>query len=147
MANINASLGDRRVVETIVNDADAVTPEWLEAVETMIPDFLNNVAPERLKVEKGAFVLRGVTGTSQIADAHDSFIQRAFPKSAYSVTNEPAVRECLNLGNSKVTLSAEGLAAANDSLFDVLTESTIYFGSGRTGLGSGDKRKLRKLAR
>jgi outer membrane protein OmpA-like peptidoglycan-associated protein len=145
---IRANLGNRRMVETIATDADAVAPEWIESVKTMIPDFLTNVVPEQLKVKDGEVVLRGATGTQQIAGAFEGFIERAFPTSAYSVTNELKVTEGLGLENaeSSMGLSAEQSPESGDSLFDVLSDSTIYFRSGSTGLGSGDKRKLRNLA-
>ena len=145
---IRANLGNRRMVETIATDADAVAPEWIESVKTMIPDFLTNVVPEQLKVKDGEVVLRGATGTQQIAGAFKGFIERAFPTSAYSVTNELKVTEGLGLENaeSSMGLSAEQSPESGDSLFDVLSDSTIYFRSGSTGLGSGDKRKLRNLA-
>ncbi|NCF84944.1 MAG: OmpA family protein, partial [Verrucomicrobiaceae bacterium] len=146
VAKINAHLGDRRMVETISTEVETVTPDWIGAVEMMIPYFLTNVSPEQFKVKDRNVLLRGVTGTKQIADAFGSFLLKGFPTSTYIVTNELEWKEGLSLGYSEIALSAGDLPTEGNPLFDALSDSTIYFRSGSTGLGSGGKRKLRRLA-
>ncbi|NCF90323.1 MAG: OmpA family protein [Verrucomicrobiaceae bacterium] len=146
VAKINAHLGDRRMVETISTEVETVTPDWIGAVEMMIPYFLTNVSPEQFKVKDRNVLLRGVTGAKQIADAFGSFLLKGFPTSTYIVTNELEWKEGLSLGYSEIALSAGDLPTEGNPLFDALSDSTIYFRSGSTGLGSGGKRKLRRLA-
>ncbi len=134
-----------KVIDAMAVDAEINAPSWLPALENMLPDFLTNVSPDQLKVKGKEVVLKGATGSTGVAEAFSHYLTKAFPESAYQVSTELTIDEALPKGRI-VHLDPDLIISEGTSVDSVLEESTIYFGSGRTGLGSNDRKRLRKLA-